>query len=32
MGDRIIEIYCESPLEVCEERDLKGLYEKARSR
>ncbi len=25
-----IEIYCISPLEVCEERDVKGLYKKAR--
>jgi adenylylsulfate kinase len=25
-----IEIYCDSPLEVCEERDVKGLYKKAR--
>jgi adenylylsulfate kinase len=28
-GD-FIEIYCECPLEVCEERDVKGLYKKAR--
>lgn len=27
----IIEIYCNSPLEVCEERDVKGLYKKARA-
>lgn len=26
-----IEIYCECPLEVCEQRDVKGLYKKARS-
>jgi len=25
-----IEIYCDSPLVVCEERDVKGLYQKAR--
>jgi len=25
-----IEIYCNSPLELCEERDVKGLYKKAR--
>jgi adenylylsulfate kinase len=31
MGDRFIEIYTEAPLEVCEERDVKGLYAKARS-
>jgi adenylylsulfate kinase len=26
-----IEIYCDSPLQVCEERDVKGLYKKARA-
>lgn len=26
-----LEIYCRCPLEVCEERDVKGLYKKARS-
>jgi adenylylsulfate kinase len=26
-----IEIYCDSPLKVCEERDVKGLYKKARA-
>jgi len=26
-----IEIYCDSPLEVCEERDVKGLYKRARA-
>ncbi len=26
-----IEIYCRSPLEVCEARDVKGLYKKARA-
>jgi len=31
MGDRFIEIYAQAPLEVCEERDVKGLYAKARS-
>jgi len=25
-----IEIYCNCPLEICEERDVKGLYKKAR--
>ena len=25
-----IEIYCRCPIEVCEERDVKGLYKKAR--
>lgn len=29
-GD-FIEIYCRCPLEVCEERDVKGLYRKAKS-
>jgi adenylylsulfate kinase len=31
MGERFIEIYTEAPLEVCEERDVKGLYAKARA-
>ena len=26
-----IEIYCNSPLEICEERDVKGLYKRART-
>ena len=26
-----LEIYCDSPLEVCESRDVKGLYARARS-
>ncbi len=26
-----VEIYCNCPLEVCEERDVKGLYRKARA-
>jgi len=26
-----IEIFCNSPLEVCEERDVKGLYKRART-
>ena len=25
-----IEVYCNSPLEVCEKRDIKGLYKKVR--
>ena len=29
-GD-FMEIYCDSPLEVCETRDVKGLYKKARA-
>ncbi len=28
--DDFIEIYCNTPLEICEQRDIKGLYEKAR--
>jgi len=28
-GD-FLEIYCEAPIEICEQRDPKGLYEKAR--
>jgi len=28
-GD-FLEIYCDTPIEVCEQRDIKGLYEKAR--
>lgn len=29
-GD-FIEVYCSSPVEVCEQRDVKGLYKKARA-
>jgi len=29
--DDFIEIYCSAPLEVCEQRDVKGLYAKART-
>jgi len=29
-GD-FVEIYCDSPIEVCEQRDVKGLYQKARA-
>jgi len=29
-ADRFIEIYCKCPFEVCESRDVKGLYQKAR--
>ena len=28
--DNYLEIYVDCPLEVCEERDVKGLYKKAR--
>jgi adenylylsulfate kinase len=31
MGEDFIEVYCRCPVEVCEERDVKGLYKKARS-
>ncbi len=31
IGDEFIEIYVSTPLEVCEQRDVKGLYKKARS-
>ena len=31
MGDDFIEVYCRCPVEVCEERDVKGLYKKARA-
>jgi adenylylsulfate kinase len=31
MGDRFIEIYVKASVETCEERDVKGLYAKARS-
>lgn len=29
-GD-FVEVYCDAPLHVCEERDVKGLYQKARA-
>ena len=28
--DEFLEIYCNAPVEVCEQRDVKGLYQKAR--
>ena len=31
MGDRFIEVYIEASVEVCEARDVKGLYKKARA-
>ena len=31
MDSRFIEIYTKAPREVCEERDVKGLYAKARA-
>lgn len=30
-GDEFIEVFVDTPLEVCEQRDPKGLYKKARS-
>ena len=29
--DEFIEVYCDAPLDVCESRDVKGLYKKARA-
>jgi adenylylsulfate kinase len=29
--ENLVEIYCDCPLEVCEQRDVKGLYKKARA-
>lgn len=29
--ENVIEIYCNCPLEICEQRDVKGLYKKARA-
>ncbi|MDP1664732.1 MAG: adenylyl-sulfate kinase [Methylobacter sp.] len=29
--DSFIEIYCDTPIEICESRDVKGLYKKARA-
>lgn len=28
--ENVVEVYCNTPLEVCEQRDVKGLYKKAR--
>lgn len=30
-SENVIEIYCNCPLEICEQRDMKGLYKKARA-
>ena len=30
LHDDFLEIYCNAPLEVCEQRDIKGIYKKAR--
>jgi sulfate adenylyltransferase len=29
-ADRFIEVFVDTPIEVCEQRDIKGLYAKAR--
>jgi sulfate adenylyltransferase len=29
--DNFVEVYCKTPLEVCEQRDVKGMYAKARA-
>lgn len=31
LGDDFIEIYCDCSLEICEQRDVKGLYKRARA-
>ena len=31
MGDSFVEIFVDAPIEVCESRDVKGLYKKARA-
>jgi adenylylsulfate kinase len=31
IGEGFIEVYVDTPLEVCEDRDVKGLYKKARA-
>ena len=31
IGDDFVEIYCDCPIAVCEERDVKGLYKRARA-
>lgn len=31
LGKRFIEIYCDCPLNICESRDVKGLYKRARA-
>ena len=31
LTDRFVEVYVEAPLEVCESRDVKGMYAKARA-
>jgi adenylylsulfate kinase len=31
LGSRFVEIYCDCPLNICESRDVKGLYKRARA-
>ncbi len=31
LGESYIEIFVDAPLEICEQRDVKGLYQKARN-
>jgi len=31
LGEDFVEIYCNTPLDVCESRDVKGLYKRARA-
>ena len=31
LGDSFVEIFVDAPIEVCEQRDVKGLYKKARA-
>ena len=31
VGDDFVEIYCDCPIEICESRDVKGLYKMARA-
>jgi adenylylsulfate kinase-like enzyme len=31
LGDRYLEVYLECPVTVCEQRDVKGLYRRARN-
>jgi sulfate adenylyltransferase len=30
IGENFVEVYMDTPVEICEERDVKGLYAKAR--
>lgn len=30
-NDNVIEVFCNCPLDICEQRDVKGLYKKARA-